>query len=255
MSSYTGRHAELYDIFYSDKEYEREAGFIHECIQQHIDGPARKLLDLACGTGNHSFCLESFGYDIVATDLSDDMLRVARRKARVVGSRVDFVLQDMKYLDLHQRPFDAAICLFDSIGYLVTNDALKQFFEGVHQHLRPGGLFIIEFWHAAPMIKSYEPVRIRKWDTGEGQVIRISETNLDYLNQTGQVRYTIIEQRNDRTCPVIEEWQVNRFFLVQEIRMWLSEHDFEPVQFFGGFSKTNAIDDKTWHIIAVAIRQ
>ena len=47
----------------------------------------------------------------------------------------------MRNLEFSGEPFDAAVCLFDSLGYVVTNAAVQQALRGVCKHLRPGGLF------------------------------------------------------------------------------------------------------------------
>ena len=136
MSSYDGRHAELYDVIYRDKPYSDEALFVHSCLQHHTLGPTKRILELACGTGSHAFELEILGYQIVATDYSADVVAVAKKKSRERNSTVDFQYQDMRSLALGGREFDAAYCLFDSIGYVVTNDAIKKTLRGVHQVLR-----------------------------------------------------------------------------------------------------------------------
>jgi ubiquinone/menaquinone biosynthesis C-methylase UbiE len=51
MSSYIGRHAQLYDIFYAEKNYAQEANFIHQLIIKHLPKSSKKLLEIACGTG------------------------------------------------------------------------------------------------------------------------------------------------------------------------------------------------------------
>ena len=255
MTSYIGRHAELYDLFYSDKEYKKEAAFIHQCLQQYGIKPTKKILELACGTGSHALAFEKYGYQIIATDFSDDMLNCAQKKAKQNSSSIEFRMQDMRKLEIPERPFDAVICLFDSIGYVITNTALKQVFQGVYQHLRKGGLFIFEFWHAAPMVKSYDPLRIRRWITPQGEVIRISETSLDIIRQVSKVTYTILELNDSAGYSKIEEIHENRYFLVQEMGMWLSQNNFEPVKFFAGFTDDEKITDETWHIVAVARRK
>ena len=199
MSSYVGRHAELYDLFYSDKPYEKEASFVDQCIKRYSNQPSRRLLELACGTGSHAFALERLGYEIVASDYSEDMLNCARRKADRISSSVDFQWQDMRKLNIPGEKFDAILCLFDSIGYVATNEALIEVLRSVHKHLRSGGLFIFEFWHAAAMLRSYEPLRIRRWQTSEGEIFRISETSLEYAKQLAKVDYTILELRKDGT--------------------------------------------------------
>jgi len=254
MSSYAGRYAELYDTFYADKPYADEAAFVHSCLQKYSVGTTKRLLELACGTGSHALALEKFGYEIVATDYSNDMLARARHKAIQASSTVDFRWQDMRALDLPDLPFDAVICLFDSIGHVETNDALTQVFQGVHRHLRPTGLFIFEFWHAGAMLRSYEPVRIRRWFMPEGELLRISETTLECARQLCHVTYTVYEMRNDRTYSSFKETQVNRFFLLQEMAGWLSSKSFTPLKWFAGFTEDEDITEDTWHVVAISRR-
>ena len=252
MSSFIGRYAELYDIFYADKPYESEALFVHQCLKDYSVGTTWRLLELACGTGTHAIELERFGYKIVAIDYSQEMLAYARCKAADAASSVDFRLQDMRALDIADRPFDAVICLFDSIGYVKTNEALMEVLQGVHHHLRPDGLFIFEFWHAAAMLRHYDPVRVRRWSTPEAEIIRISETELEYPTQLAKVTYTIYEFNDKGTYKNSKETHVNRYFLVQEMAGWLSSCGFESLKWFAGFAPDQNITEQTWHIVAIA---
>ena len=254
MSSYLGRHAELYDIFYADKPYADESAFVHHCLETYGEPPMHRVLELACGTGSHALALEKLGYEIVATDYSADMLELARLKARQSSSSVRFEEQDMSRLSVAGAPFDAVVCLFDSIGYVRTNDALLKVIHGVKKHLRKGGLFIFEFWHAAAMIRSYDPVRVRRWKTKEGVLLRISETELDYANQLSHVTYSIYELKANGQYASLTETQVNRYFLVQEMAGWLTTGGFTPLKWFAGFREDEHITDATWHVVAVARR-
>ena len=254
MSSYVGRHAELYDIFYADKPYDKEAAFVHQCLQQYSVGTTHRVLELACGTGSHALALEKKGYKILATDYSTDMLACARRKAAQVRSKVAFCHYDMRTLDLPYEPFDAVICLFDSVGYVASNEALEQVLKGVRRHLRPKGLFVFEFWHAGAMLRHYDPLRVRRFSTSEGEVLRISETTLDYVKQLSRVTYIVYELRSDGTYTNFQEAQINRYFLVQEVAGWLSTCGFTPVKWFNGFNDDDIITDRTWHVVAVAQR-
>jgi len=252
MSSYVGRHAELYDIFYGDKPYPAEAQFVHSCLQQHSIGKTNRLLELACGTGSHAFELEKIGYQIVASDYSPDVIAVAMRKAHAKNSKIDFQQQDMRLLTFTDSRFDAAYCLFDSIGYVVTNDAIKKTLQGIHRALRADGLFVFEFWHAAAMLRSYDPLRIRRWQLPEGELLRISETTIEPLKQICNVSYSIYELKSDGRYFATKEVQTNRYFLVQEMSAFLAENGFTPLKWFSGFSDSERIDDTTWHVVAVA---
>ena len=254
MTSYSGRHAELYDLFYAEKPYAAEAAFVDRCLREYSIGPVNRVLEIACGTGTHAFHLEQPERQIIATDYSEAMLRRAKEKAAEKHSRVEFQLQDMTDLAVSTEMFDAVICLFDAIGYVRTNVALSKTFHGVHKHLRPNGLFIFEFWHAAAMLRHYDPVRVRRWKTDDSEVLRISETKLDTANQLSSVTYSIYELKNNETYSALTETQVNRYFLLQEMAAWLSSTNFTPVKWFAGFTDDETITDETWHIVAVARR-
>jgi SAM-dependent methyltransferase len=253
LGSYVGRHAEYYDSVYADKPYAQEAAFVSERIQKHAPG-ARRLLELACGSGRHAFELEKLGYQILATDYSRDLLSVARRSAAASGSQVQFELQDMRTLDLATKDFDAAYCLFDSIGYVQTNQAIKETVERVHGHLKKSGLFVFEFWHASAMLRNYEPRRERTWQFGESKLTRVSSTELDVQHQLARVSYTFEEIQPDGTRLTLEEMQVNRYFLVQEMALFIAESGFSPLEWAPAYAG-GAIDADTWHILCVAQKE
>jgi SAM-dependent methyltransferase len=251
MGSYLGKHAEYYDIFYQDKPYVEEASFVANCLNHYCRRECKDLLELACGTGRHAFELEKSGYKIVAVDYSADLLNVARHKAKESNSLVEFVHQDMRTLDLSGRAFDAIYSLFDSIGYVQTNQAMSLILDGVRKHLRSQGIFIFEFWHAAAMIKNYEPVRERHWQTADGEIVRVSSTRLNIPLQLAEVSYSIDEIVGGKTSH-LEETQVNRYFLVQEMAFFLEENGFKVLDFLPAYVDTKVIDENTWHILAIA---
>lgn len=251
MGSYLGKHAEYYDIFYRDKPYSEEAAFIADALKRHCAHKCKTLLELACGTGQHAFELEKMGYEITATDYSEDLLNVAKRKAKEKNSRVKFYKQDMRNLDFRGETFDAAYCLFDSIGYVQTNFAINQVLKCVRKHLGQKGIFIFEFWHAAAMVRNYEPLRERRWKTPDGEIRRVSKTRLDIPLQLAEVTYSI-DARKGREVDHLEEIQVNRYFMVQEMAHFLESNGFKTLQFLPAFAATAIIDENTWHILAIA---
>ena len=254
-SSYIGRHAELYDLFYSEKFYGDEANFVHNCLQKVSNGKVRRILELACGTGNHAFQMEKLGYDIIATDYSKDMLVQAELKAQKTGSKVVFRQQDMRTLEVAERPFDAVMCLFDSIGYVGSNESIHAVLNNVSRHLCKNGWFIFEFWHAAAMIKSFDPVRVRRWRKTDGEILRISETQMDIPQQLCHVDYSIYELNDNGNYGYTHETQTNRYFLIQEMADFLEFSGLKPFKWFKGFSEIETIEETTWHIVALAQKQ
>jgi SAM-dependent methyltransferase len=251
MSSYLGRHASLYDLFYREKPYEKEAGFVHHLLQQKTSPSPKRLLELACGTGTHALCFSELGYEITGTDHSAGMLACARQKAAAAGKNIEFSELDMCRLPTWPVPYDAAVCLFDSIGYSQTDDALSSLFSGVWNNLKPGGLFVFEFWHAPAMLNHFEPTRVRRFVIPEGKIVRISETTLIPERSLARVHYDIYELLDNQSYQHVQETQTNRFFTVPEMNAWAQRQKFDPLSCYAGFDETATITDETWHVVAV----
>src|SRR5690349_8407632 len=88
--------AKYYDTFYQLKNYRQECEFIDSQIRPHFpDKNTTSILELACGTGNHALILSKLGYSITATDLSSDMIEVAKSKSQALSTRLNFKVMDM----------------------------------------------------------------------------------------------------------------------------------------------------------------
>lgn len=132
------KSAEWYDAIYAWKDYEREGERLHVLIQQHARRPAGTLLDVACGTGQHLSHLKAH-YTVEGLDLDEKMLALARqRHPDVVFHRGDMVEFELG------RQFDVVVCLFSSIAYTRSIPRLEQALSSMRQHVRPGGLVIVE---------------------------------------------------------------------------------------------------------------
>ncbi len=255
MGIYDGRHAELYDLFYGAKPYAAEANYLHGLFERFSVEPARRILDIACGTGSHAIELERLGYEVVGSDISEDMLALAREKAREASSKVRFEQQDMRTLDIASKPFDAVLCLFDAIGHVQTTSAIKQTLGAVHRHLGRGGLLVLEFWHAAAMAGRHDPQRVRKFATDQGEILRLSQTTVDLASQCATVEHAIYDLRTDGTYRTAVERQVNRFFSLQEMSELLDDCGFDVVSYYSGYSPDEVLTADTWHIVLIARRR
>jgi SAM-dependent methyltransferase len=69
------------------------------------------------------------------------MLDIAQNKL----PGIDFYCQDMAEFVLDQQ-FDIVISLFSAIGYVRTKLRLRQALVRINEHLKPGGIVIIEPW-------------------------------------------------------------------------------------------------------------
>ena len=114
------RLAPFYDAFTADYAYEK---WIAEIDRRAVElGPrGRRALDLACGTGKSTAQLVARGYSVLACDISEGMVREARRKFPAHADR--FLIADMRQLPSLGQ-FDFVLCLDDAVNYLLTEDEL-----------------------------------------------------------------------------------------------------------------------------------
>ena len=132
--------AEVYDSLMSIVPYEWWVRYSRQLWDRHGCKPKR-VLDLCCGTGSVTLELHNAGYEVEGADFSESMCRIARRK---LPESVPIWCQDARSLDLPSAPFDACLCLFDSLNYLLTVDDLARAFRSIFRHLVPGGLLVFD---------------------------------------------------------------------------------------------------------------
>ena len=94
----------------------------------------RRALDLACGTGKSTLPLLARGYSVLACDISEGMVREARRKLPEYSDA--FLVADMRDLPAVGE-FDLVLCLDDAVNYLVSDEELEATFAGVAPRARP----------------------------------------------------------------------------------------------------------------------
>jgi SAM-dependent methyltransferase len=250
LSCHGAEYSALYDDLYRDKDYAAEAAFVGLLLDRHGGGGCRDLLELACGTGEHAFALERLGHRIVATDLSPYMIARAAEKARERRSRVEFRVEDMRRLPFSAR-FDAAYCLFDSLGFVETDTAIVDVLRQVNRALRPRGLFVFEFLHAPTMTRRFDPVRVRRVATPAGELLRIAESSVDADTGRCSIRFTLFRPLPGGTWERTEETHRNRALTVAAAAGLLGAAGFEALEWCDGY-RSGEVDESTWHVVAVA---
>ena len=145
-----------------------EVDFLVHCFKRLARRPVRRVLDIACGTGPHLVRLAERGYQIVGLDLSAANIAYLGERLAAKGQSGELVVGDMTDFRL-QRPVDAAICMQDSQGHLLTNDAAaRAICARVAANLRPGGLYVFDRYMASSWTN---PARRWSWSRRRGRLI------------------------------------------------------------------------------------
>ncbi len=141
MSAYESL-ASSYDSLTLDIPYEDMLTYMEAMLQRHGNRPV-SVLDLACGTGSMSVLLAKRGYQVLAADLSEDMLAMAWEKAAELPDPPFFICQPMQELSL-PYPVDWVVCCLDSLNYVTDPADCKAAFHRVYEALSEGGAFIFD---------------------------------------------------------------------------------------------------------------
>ena len=236
-NTFQGLHARHYDLIYAGKPYAEEARFVHSLL----GGRPGRLLDVACGSGRHAREFAALGWEVTGVDYSADLLELAE------GLEVH--QQDMRQLEIPGPPFDAVTCLFDSIGYPQDNDGVVAALDGMRRH---GGRVAVEFLHAPALLAHADPVRVRRFELPDGgELLRVSETEIDATAMTMHVSYDVVELRADGGYARERERQSNRFFAVAEMQALMRLAGLRVERFVPAY-EDGAIGPETFHVIAVA---
>ena len=191
--------AEYYDAIYATiKDYRIEATTLAALLRA-INPACKTILDVACGTAEHARHLVAAGFMVDGLDNDETFLRIARAK----NPACRFFLGDMSAFDLPDR-YDAVVCLFSSIGYLLTLDRLVSALRCFRRHLAPGGIVVVEPWLEPGVI---DPERLgRDEAVSEGvRVVRRSKIAVDGRVSRVWFDYEISDASGTRHAEEIHE--------------------------------------------------
>jgi glycine/sarcosine N-methyltransferase len=106
---------------------------------------AKRILDVAAGTGFHSVRLMEAGFDVVTADGSADMLFKAFDNGAHRGHVLRTVLADWRWLnrDVHGE-YDAVICLGNSFTHLFAEHDRRKALAEFYSILKHDGVLILD---------------------------------------------------------------------------------------------------------------
>ena len=238
-------YASYYDLIYKDKDYKKEVDFIEE-IFENTHKP-RRILELGCGTGSYTKILLERGYEVTAVDISEDMLKIARKKC---GCEV--IKGDIRDITINDK-FDACIAMFAVIGYITKNSDIIKTLNNIRRHLKPDGFFIFDVWNGLAVMRLLPEQRMKEMENDKIKIVRVAIPNLRAFEHVCEVNYKLlILNKEDNGFDEIDEKHIVRFYFPQEIKYYLENAGFEVLNICPFLDLNDKVDENVWNITVIA---
>lgn len=244
-------YSNAYDILYEEKDYDGECDLLENLFCKYLEKPVHNILDLGCGTGNHSIRLAARGYDVTGVDVSESMISNAQLKTEEKDLNIKLYRSNIIDLNLNDK-YDVALMMFAVLGYHKTNDEVISALKSARKHLKKSGMLIFDIWYGPAVIieKPSNKFMFKKLD--DLQIIRTSSGTLDIENQTCDVEFNLWKIKENILIGQTTEIHKMRYFFPQEIKLLLNIAGFELLNMRSFPTIENPASDKTWNVIIIA---
>lgn len=195
-----------------------------------------RILDVPCGIGRHSTRLAKMGYRVVGLDLSPAYVRRAQELARgeAVSDRVQYRVGDMRDLGHalaeDERPFDAALNLWTSLGYY-GDDTDLAILRGYRDQVRPGGLLVLFIVNRDWIVRHFDPQEFEEF----GDLVHIEDRHLDLDASWMRNRWRFFRRKGEDLEGIATIAVEHRVYSLHELRSQFERASWKVEAAFGGY--------------------
>jgi len=188
-----------------------------------------RALDVACGSGLHAVLLARAGVDVTGTDLSRAMLAKARARAADAGVALGGICCPMQEIARHVAgPFDAILCLGNSLPHLLDAAELDAALAGFASLLADGGVVALHLLNYARVLARRERI-VGITRGAAGDYVRF----YDFLGD--RVRFNVLTLRwRDGRCEHELAETLLRPYRPADVERALGAAGLERIERYGG---------------------
>lgn len=165
--------ASQYDKLFADWQAttREQALLLDRLFRSYGFDAAARVLDCACGIGTQAVGLACLGYDVTASDISEEELQEAKRRAQQNGAAIQAARADFCALEeVFSRQFPVVICMDNALPHMLSHSALEAAVKSITGRVAPGGLFVASIRDYDKLLQDkppYSPPYIHKTDKGQ----------------------------------------------------------------------------------------
>ena len=226
--------AKGYDLIMSHVDYKYWASYTDQLIWQFHPKPY-SVREVGCGTATFALHLQPLGsYEYTATDISPEMIAIARQKAEENDVPLNFQIEDFSTFTV-ERPHDVLILLYDGLNYLLNEQRVLAMLECSYNALKPGGIFFFDQSTPANSINNED------YFSDKGQMDGFSYVrHSDYDRETSLHTTTFDIQVGNHA---FQEKHIQRAYSMETIKSLLLKAGFHIEVAFDGFSAKPASEE------------
>jgi len=241
--------SEYYDMLISEAS-QIEINFLDNVFKS-FGKNIKNVLDLGCGTAAHAILLEKMGYSMICCDISDSMLKTAKRNIQKSKTRIKLLKHDMKTIKLNKK-FDAAIALSRAFQHSLSNSDVEKTLKNISNHLKLGGLFIFELHNYQSgkysIYARMVPLYFFKNQYKKVAIFGIDDE--DYIKKIAKRVYLFLKYEG-RKMSFDFDTQYFRIWNVADIRCFLEREGFNVLRVYGDFDLNQRFDEQSHTMIFV----
>ena len=135
---------------------------------------ARRIADVACGTGHHAAMFHSWGLRVEAADISPRMIELARRKFGQPEG-LSWTVRGFETPIDPAEPLDVALCVGNSLALAADREAVARAIAAMFAAVRPGGAVLthaLNLWRLPDGPCVWQKRRRVALPGGEGLVVK-----------------------------------------------------------------------------------
>ncbi len=187
------------------------------------------LLDLGCGSGEHTRLLAKYRIECTGIDIAPSLIKYAKMKARKENVKVEYIVNDMRKID-YENEFDYCIMISGTFGFFSDKENLR-LLQKNKMALKSGGKILFDIRN--PERKSQYG---KSWMAiNDGYLLMDTQFNTKTKRENGE--YYFIDKTgtiNIMSKNIIREG--NRIYTLKEIKSMLGKAGLRFVDTYAGFS-------------------
>ncbi len=232
----------IYDrLIAEDVDYAKTCDFIENIFTLYDISP-EIVLDLACGTGGVTFPMSARGYDMIGTDLSVDMLDIARSKKG--ADKILFLNQAIEKLDLYGS-VGAALCMTDGFNYILSDATLIKALTRLRTCFMDKGAVLVFDVSTVDKLKNYHGDKTYVYDKDD--IFYVWENKYYSKKKLSAMTINFFKKTNKGYRRIVER-QLQRARSIDELKTLLTKAGFCNIRIFSsiGFAEETEEANRLW---------